>query len=176
LSDVKSVKLLDEGTRRDLTEFANATASTRRVDAKTITVTSQGSGPREMVVSYTIAAPIWKTTYRVVLGKDGKPYFQGWAIVDNVSDEDWTNVQLSLVSGSPVSFIQPLQKPLYRYRPVVDMPRDLNLQPQVYEPQGNGNGRRAGASEISGTVTDPQGAVIPGASITIRNVVNGQTI
>jgi hypothetical protein len=181
LSEVKSVKLLDEGTRRDLTEFANATASTRRVDAKTITVTSQGSGQREMVVSYTIAAPIWKTTYRVVLGKDGKPYFQGWAIVDNVSDEDWTNVQLSLVSGSPVSFIQPLQKPLYRYRPVVDLPRDVNLQPQVYEEGkgsggGAGNGRGAGSNEISGTVTDANGAVVPGARVMITNSSTGQTM
>src|SRR4029079_967886 len=122
LSDVKSVKLLDEGTRRDLTEFANATASTRRVDAKTITVTSQGSGQREMVISYTEAAPIWKTTYRVVLDKEGKPYFQGWAIVDNVSDENWTNIQMSLISGSPISFIQNLQNPFYRYRPVVPTP------------------------------------------------------
>jgi hypothetical protein len=180
LSEVKSVKLLDEGTRRDLNEFANATASTRRVDAKTITVTSQGSDQREMVVSYTIAAPIWKTTYRVVLDKEGKPFFQGWAIVDNVSDEDWTSVQLSLVSGSPVSFIQPLQKPLYRYRPVVDMPRDLNLQPQVYEPQGNGmgygsgNGRGISTTEISGTVKDANGAVIPGAAVRITNTATGQ--
>jgi hypothetical protein len=180
LSEVKSVKLLDEGTRRDLNEFANATASTRRVDAKTITVTSQGSGQREMVVSYTIAAPIWKTTYRVVLDKEGKPFFQGWAIVDNVSDEDWTSVQLSLVSGSPVSFIQPLQKPLYRYRPVVDMPRDLNLQPQIYEPQGSGvgygNGRvSSNSSEISGTVTDANGGVIPNASVTLTNNNTGST-
>ena len=135
LNDVKSVKLLDEGTQKDLTEFANATASTRRRDAKTITITSNGAGQREMIVSYTIAAPIWKTTYRVVLDKEGKPFFQGWAIVDNVSEEDWQNVQLSLVSGSPISFIQQLQKPFYRYRPIVPTPRDLNLQPQVYEPQ-----------------------------------------
>ncbi|MEP6903639.1 MAG: hypothetical protein ABJA66_18090, partial [Actinomycetota bacterium] len=135
LSDVKSVKLLDEGTRKDLNEFANATASTRRRDAKTITITSNGSGQREMIVSYTIAAPIWKTTYRVVLDEAGKPFFQGWAIVDNVSEEDWLNVQLSLVSGSPISFIQQLQKPFYRYRPVVPIPQDLQLQPQVYEPQ-----------------------------------------
>jgi hypothetical protein len=135
LNDVKSIKLLDEGTQKDLTEFANATASTRRRDAKTITITSNGAGQREMIVSYTIAAPIWKTTYRVVLDKEGKPFFQGWAIVDNVSEEDWQNVQLSLVSGSPISFIQQLQKPFYRYRPVVPTPRDLNLQPQVYEPQ-----------------------------------------
>ncbi len=140
LSDVKSVKLLDAGTQKDLNEFAAATASARRRDAKTITITSNGSGQREMIVSYTIAAPIWKTTYRVVLDEAGKPFFQGWAIVDNVSEEDWQNVQLSLVSGSPISFIQQLQKPFYRYRPVVPTPQDLQLTPQVYEPQ-SGNTR-----------------------------------
>ncbi len=135
LDEIKSVKLLDEGTRKDLNEFANAAASARRRDAKTITITSVGAGQREMIVSYTIAAPIWKTTYRVVLDEAGKPFFQGWAIVDNVSEEDWQNVQLSLVSGSPVSFIQQLQKPFYRYRPVVPTPKDLQIQPQIYEPQ-----------------------------------------
>jgi hypothetical protein len=140
LSDVKSVKLLDAGTQKDLNEFANATASARRRDAKTITITSAGSGQREMIVSYTIAAPIWKTTYRVVLDEAGKPFFQGWAIVDNVSEEDWQNVQLSLVSGSPISFIQQLQKPFYRYRPIVPTSPDLQLTPQVYEPQ-SGNTR-----------------------------------
>jgi hypothetical protein len=134
LSEVRSVRLIDDGTRRDISEFASATASTRRRDAKTITVTSDGPAQREMVVSYTVAAPIWKTTYRVVLSKEGRPFFQGWAIIDNVSDEDWTNVQLSLVSGTPISFIQPIQQPFYRYRPVVPMPNDLRLDPQTYEP------------------------------------------
>src|SRR6185295_12602959 len=124
LAEVRSIKLIDEGTRRDVKEFADASASARRRDAKTIVVTSDGAGSREMLVSYTIAAPIWKTTYRVVLDSTGKPFFQGWAIVDNVSDEDWNNISLSLVSGSPVSFIQPIQKPFYRYRPVVGMPED----------------------------------------------------
>lgn len=139
LADVRSIKLIDEGARRDVTEFANATASARRRDAKTIVVSSDGAGSREMMVSYTIAAPIWKTTYRVVLDSQGKPFFQGWAIVDNVSEEDWNNISLSLVSGSPVSFIQPIQKPFYRYRPVVPMPDDLKLDPQTYEPGEGGN-------------------------------------
>ncbi len=135
LADVRSVRLVDEGARRDVSEFANATASARRRDAKTIVVSSDGAGAREMVVSYTIAAPIWKTTYRVVLDASGQPFFQGWAIVDNVSEEDWENIQLSLVSGTPVSFIQPIQKPFYRYRPIVPMPGDLRLNPQVYDPE-----------------------------------------
>ena len=155
LSDVRSVKLLEDATKRDVNEFANATASTRRRDAKTITVTSEGTGKREMIVSYTVAAPIWKTTYRVVLDSDGKPFFQGWAIVDNVSEESWQSVQLSLVSGSPVSFIQNLQKPLYRYRPIIPIPDDLNLRPQIYDPEategyGSGSGFGAGSGDGSG--------------------------
>jgi hypothetical protein len=153
LTDVRSIKLLEEGTKRDVSEFANAAGFSRRRDAKTITVTSEGSGQREMVVSYIIAAPIWKTTYRVVLDEAGKPFFQGWAIVDNVSDENWQNVQLSLVSGSPISFIQPIQQPFYRYRPVVPIPDDLKLTPQVYETEeGSGSGEGNGIGSGDNTV------------------------
>jgi hypothetical protein len=158
LTEIRGVKLLEDATRRDISEFANATASTRRRDAKTITVTSNGTGQREMVVSYIVAAPIWKTTYRVVLGDDGKPFFQGWAIIDNVSEEDWRDVQMSLVSGSPVSFIQNLQKPLYRYRPIIPIPEDLNLRPQIYDPEsgdgvgsGSGSGSGAGSGDGDGS-------------------------
>jgi len=173
LAEVRAVKLLDDGARRDVGEFAQATASARRRDAKTITVTSDGAGAREMLVSYTVAAPIWKTTYRVVLDEEGKPFFQGWAIVDNVSEEDWTNVRLSLISGSPVSFIQPIQKPFYRYRPVVPMPDDLRLAPQIYEPE---TGEVSGANgTINGRVRDPNGAAVAGASVTVTNDSTGQS-
>ena len=148
LAEVRSVKLLENGTIKDVNEFASATASARRRDAKTITVTSAGAGQREMIVSYTIAAPIWKTTYRVVLDQSGKPFFQGWAIVDNVSDEDWKNVKLSLVSGTPISFIQPIQQPFYRYRPIVPIPDDLKLTPQIYEEGGAGFGYGNGSGIV----------------------------
>jgi hypothetical protein len=168
LSEARSIKLLDEGTRKDISEFADATASARRRDAKTITVTSDGSGSREMVVSYTIAAPIWKTNYRVVLDQSGKPFFQGWAIVDNVSEEDWDNVQLSLVSGTPISFIQPIQKPFYRYRPVVPMPSDLKLEPQVYEPDSGPVSYRgeAGANATVDVTATTETAIVNQRQIT----------
>jgi hypothetical protein len=171
LAEVRSVKLIDEGTRRDVSEFANASASARRRDAKTIVVSSDGSGSREMLVSYTVAAPIWKTTYRVVLDSTGKPFFQGWAIVDNVSEEDWNNVSLSLISGSPISFIQPIQKPFYRYRPVVPMPDDLRLAPQVYEASEG----TAAAGTVSGRITDQNGATVAGAAVTITNEATNQS-
>ena len=123
-----------------------------------------------MIVSYIVAAPIWKTTYRVVLGDDGKPFFQGWAIVDNVSDESWENVQLSLVSGSPVSFIQNLQKPLYRYRPIVPIPDDLNLDPQIYDAEGTGSGigygSGSGSASGSGMGAGGGGITVDGSNST----------
>ncbi|MCA1628057.1 MAG: carboxypeptidase regulatory-like domain-containing protein [Acidobacteria bacterium] len=172
LEEVRSVKLIDEGARRDIKEFASATASARRRDAKTITVTSDGAGAREMLVSYTVAAPIWKTTYRVVLDAvTGKPFFQGWAIVDNVSDEDWNDVQLSLISGTPISFIQPIQKPFYRYRPVIPRPADLKLDPQVHEPE---DGSAAGS--LAGTIIDPNGAAVPNAIVRIMNQATNRSV
>lgn len=192
LSDVRSVKLLEERTRRNINEFANATASTRLRDAKTISIASTGSGTREMMVSYVVSAPIWKTTYRVVLGDDGKPFFQGWAIVDNVSDESWDNVQLSLVSGSPVSFIQNLQKPLYRYRPIIPIPDDLNLDPQIYDVEefgsgvgygsgsgvgsGSGTGRGTGTVDVSGNrITSNFMSLLPGAQTSLSDALQAGT-
>lgn len=192
LSDVRSIKLLEEGTRRNISEFANATASTRLRDAKTISIASTGSGTREMIVSYVVSAPIWKTTYRVVLGDDGKPFFQGWAIVDNVSDESWDNVQLSLVSGSPVSFIQNLQKPLYRYRPVIPIPDDLNLDPQIYDAEefgsgvgygsgsgggsGSGTGRGTGTVDVSGNrITSNFMSLLPGSQTSLSDALQAGT-
>lgn len=192
LSDVRSIKLLEDGTRRNINEFANATASTRLRDAKTISIASTGSGTREMMVSYVVSAPIWKTTYRVVLGDDGKPFFQGWAIVDNVSDESWDNVQLSLVSGSPVSFIQNLQKPLYRYRPIIPIPDDLNLDPQIYDAEesgsgvgygsgsgvgsGSGSGGGTGTVDVSGNrITSNFMSLLPGAQTTLSDALQAGT-
>jgi acyl CoA:acetate/3-ketoacid CoA transferase alpha subunit len=131
-SEIRSLKLADGEARKDIETFTEATAAARRRDSKTILITSDGAGEREMVVSYTLAAPIWKTTYRVVLDQAGKPFFQGWAIVDNVSEEDWSDVALSLVSGSPTSFIQPIQQPLYKYREVKPLPEGVQEIPQDY--------------------------------------------
>jgi hypothetical protein len=174
LNEVRAVRLLDEGAKSDLNQFAEASASARRRDAKTITVTSEGEAEREMVVSYTVATPIWKTTYRVVLDQTGKPFFQGWAIVDNVGEEDWTDVALSMVSGTPVSFIQPIQKPMYRYRPIVPIPQDLNLNPQVYDPEagvgsgvgmgqgiGMGAGQGGSLSALGGLAKNEQARIVP---------------
>jgi hypothetical protein len=130
LARVRGVRVEDDEARRDLGAFARAAAGARSHDATTIVVSSEGRGERDLVVGYTIASPVWKTTYRAVLDSEGQPFVQGWAIVENASGEDWRGVRLSLVSGSPRSFVQHLQQPFFRHRPVLPLPRDLRPEPQ----------------------------------------------
>jgi len=58
-----------------------------------------GTAARDIVASYTVPAPVWKSSYRLIFGASGQPTLEGWAIVDNTTNEDWTNIRLSLVSG-----------------------------------------------------------------------------
>jgi hypothetical protein len=69
------------------------------------------SGPstHQLRLSYVTEAPSWKPSYRVVLGQNGKVELDAWAIVDNTSGEDWTNVKLGVGSSSALSFRFDLQ-------------------------------------------------------------------
>src|SRR5208337_4758003 len=79
-----------------------------------------------------IENPIWKTSYRLVLDKKQQPYLQGWAIVENPTDEDWKDVRMALVSGRPISFQMDLYQPLYVPRPTVEPELFASLRPPTY--------------------------------------------
>ncbi len=131
-----------------------------------------GAGDRQLYVSYTSEAPIWKTTYRIVLDPNRKSLLQGWAIVDNTTPMDWVNVTLSLVAGAPVSFIQNLSQPIYARRPVVPLPAGVQVQPQLHEGTIE---VPTGEAVIRGTVMDPSGAVVPGVDVQVIDA-GGNTI
>jgi hypothetical protein len=57
---------------------------------------------------------------------------EGWAIVDNTTGEDWTKVQLALVSGRPISFVSQLYAPKYVNRPSVELADDTAAQAVVH--------------------------------------------
>lgn len=81
-----------------------------------LSVRLSGSSTHDLRVSYIVEMPLWKPAYRIVVGEDGEPLLQGWAVVDNVSGEDWNNVQLSLVAGTPMSFVYDLHSPQFMKR------------------------------------------------------------
>jgi hypothetical protein len=57
---------------------------------------------------------------------------EGWAIVDNTTDDDWKDVRLSVVSGRPISFVSQLDTPRYGNRQMAELPEDRAAGPVVY--------------------------------------------
>jgi hypothetical protein len=157
-----SVRLADRDVTSEVQRYLSLLASERQADLRRMTIQTDGTGQRELYVSYISETPIWKTTYRIVVpSKPGEePLLQGWAIVDNTVGEDWNNVELSLVSGAPQSFIQQLSQPYYSRRPVIPLPQTAQLTPQTHESAMEG-----GNGTLSGKVTDPSGAAIANAQV-----------
>jgi hypothetical protein len=91
-----------------------------------------GDGKRRVQVGYVVEAPIWKTSYRLLLREKERPHLQGWAMVENPSDEDWAGVKMALVSGRPISFKMDLYNPLYIGRPTVEPELFASLRPVTY--------------------------------------------
>ncbi|MGH9511192.1 MAG: hypothetical protein ACRD2U_03545 [Terriglobales bacterium] len=129
------VRIAEKDLNDEVGHYLSLVASTRDQDLRRLTISTQGTGERDLLVSYISEVPIWKSTYRIVVPKDGKPLLQGWAIVDNTVGEDWDNVELSLVAGAPQSFVQDLSQPYYARRPVVPMPENAMITPQTFEPE-----------------------------------------
>ena len=115
--------------------------------ARSVTLRFNGKGKRQARAGYLLEMPVWKTSYRLVLDDDKKPFLQGWAIVENPTDADWNGVQLSLVAGRPISFVQNLAIPVYVARPVVqtEIP-NASFTPQTF---GEGLGTPAPRLEIA---------------------------
>jgi len=133
LESAGALKLTDLSLANDLSRYYELVSTGHQRDIRTLNIQSSGTGERQLFVSYVSEAPIWKTTYRIVLDPKQKPILQGWAIVDNTTPLDWLNVTLSLVSGAPISFVQNLSQPLYGRRPVVPLPEGYQVNPQISE-------------------------------------------
>ena len=133
LTPSTTVRVMEKDVNDEVGKYLGLVASTRDQDLRRMTISTAGDGERNLLISYISEVPVWKSTYRIVVPKEGKPLLQGWAVVDNTVGEDWENVQLSLVAGAPQSFVQELSQPYYTRRPVVALPENAMLSPQTHE-------------------------------------------
>jgi hypothetical protein len=134
-SDIDSFEILEEGLRKELRFLLDTIISGKKKDSKNLVIQAEGEGVREILVSYIQEAPIWKTTYRLVLPEESaatqeKPIFlSGWVICENVTEFDWEDIKISFIAGVPVSFTYPLFKAMRMVRPVIQPPRATGAAP-----------------------------------------------
>ncbi len=139
LSEVQRVRFLNPIMDSEFKKALETLALSHDTQKKAVSINFLGEGKRNVKVGYVVENPIWKTSYRLVLPKDkeDKPFLQGWAVVENPTDEDWKDCRMALVSGRPISFQMDLYTPLYVPRPVVEPELFASLRPVAYS--GNMN-------------------------------------
>jgi hypothetical protein len=132
LAQVQRIQLLNPQLNAELQQALSVLATAHDANKRTVSILFEGEGTRTVRVAYITEAPIWKTSYRLMLDDAQQPFLQGWAIVENSTETDWSQIRLSLISGRPISFVMDLYQPLYATRPVVIPELYASLQPRVY--------------------------------------------
>ncbi len=151
MDEITGLEILNPKVRKDLQFFLEIITGQNKQKHKTINLFFNGEQKSEYLLNFLQETPAWKTTYRIFLKKDsvsanneddGKvsagetpnenafgedATIQAWAIIDNVLDEDWDNVDLTLVSGLPISFIYDSYSPAWKMRPEVERETDLGV-------------------------------------------------
>lgn len=160
LDEIGSLRFTDPALMADFNRALGLILGSRFADRKTLEVRLPGSGSREAALGYIVAAPVWKASYRLDLS-GATPWLQAWAVVDNPGGQDWKNVRLSLVSGSPVSFIQHLYAPLRLDRPVLPLAIAGTAQARTYDSGFEGSLFAEKAAEESAPAYAPSAAPAP---------------
>jgi hypothetical protein len=133
LAAAAGVRFVDPRLQVQLKDYLTALTDARSKEKRSVYIDSTDAKGRQILASYMIPTPMWKSSYRLIFGEAAQPTLEGWAIVDNTTGEDWNKVDLSLVSGRPISFVSPLYEPRYVARQTAELPEDRAAVPVVHE-------------------------------------------
>ena len=132
-SQVQRVKLLDPRLDAELRQALAVLATGHDTEKKTVALELRAARASGRSASATSRTPIWKTSYRLVLDRQGASRScKAGRSSRTRPNEDWNDVKLTLVSGRPISFVMDLYDPLYVQRPVVEPELFASLRPQIY--------------------------------------------
>ncbi len=101
MANITETKLLNTRLDKELQDALGILAQSHASEKKTVALNFVGKGKRPVRVGYIQEAPVWKTTYRLAIDDKEPPLLQGWAIVENTTEQDWRDVNITLVSGRP---------------------------------------------------------------------------
>lgn len=124
LLEVTDILFRDEGVRTEIDKALKNNFQRIKPDSTMldISLVPTSEAEEDAVVQYTIPVAAWKMRYSI--RQDGENFsLEGAAIIDNNTDEDWDNFQVSVVTGNPISFatdIASVSVPKRRFVQLVD--------------------------------------------------------
>lgn len=152
MEDLTSISFDDPKIKAEVARALDAIRENGTAERRMLSVNLLGEGDRDVTLSYVVDAPLWKTAYRMVVPEAGakKGLLQGWAVVENMTASDWNNVDLTLVSGNPVTFRQQLYQSYYVSRPEIPVQVFGRVMPRVDQ------GTLASAQEMQAVKSDEE--------------------
>lgn len=133
IASLGQLRFVNPKLQQQVTEYLRIVAEARNQERRSISIDLTRTGSTQLSARYMTPMPVWKSSYRMIFGKEGKPTLEGWAVVDNTSGEDWNGISLSLISGKPVSFLTNIYPPVNVERPFVPLPGIGSTAPVTYE-------------------------------------------
>jgi hypothetical protein len=124
---LKSLTVVDVSTGK----LVPISFPTREDQAEEVTIQLElpKDGVHELKITYVTESPSWKPSYRIEL-HEGKPAgLEGWAVVHNVSGEDWKHVAVGVGSTSALSFKYDLRSVQFVDRATLSDETQLGVAP-----------------------------------------------
>jgi hypothetical protein len=153
LEDVTALRFSDPQAKAQVERALTGLTENRAKERRSLSIGFLGEEPRNVAISYMVAAPIWKTAYRLVLPKDGgNARLQGWAVLENLTGGDWRDIELVLVSGNPVALRQPLYTAFFADRPEIPVVAATRIVPRTDDQEEApiiGHGRTAAKADVA---------------------------
>ncbi len=111
-----TVKFIEPEAQRKIDEAVALLAASAADGMRTIKVRLAKTDEKDVAISYVVAAPVWKPTYKLIVQDGGKARLQAWAVLENASGEDWNDVAITLSYGKPVTLRQRLHERFWKSR------------------------------------------------------------
>ncbi|MEO8846477.1 MAG: carboxypeptidase regulatory-like domain-containing protein [Kofleriaceae bacterium] len=163
---LKSLTVVDPSTKKPI---AVSIPRKEADDGSYLTMTIETPQKHaDVLLTYVTEAPAWKPSYRVVVGDQGKVMLEGWAIVDNVSGEDWKGVLVGVGASSAMSFRYDLWSVRRIDRDLLQGEDKFAVAPPTgVSPYVEGGGEELGSLDPSevrgGAVASKDGQLAPGS-------------
>jgi len=106
---IRRITLDDKSSQADLAWLVDKSRAANDREHRRVRIDLNGT-VKDLRVAYTVPAPMWRVSYRVVAEEDDVT-LMAWAIVHNPADEDLEDIALTLTTGQPVSFVTELYQP-----------------------------------------------------------------
>ena len=101
LSTVRNLKFLQTKIHSDYCQYLRLLLQRNLEEERSISILCRGKGQRQIYTSYVAKGSEWRSSYRIRLKSTDEKFFQlqFWAIIQNITNEDWVDVEVNLVSG-----------------------------------------------------------------------------